>query len=114
MENNIMTIDQAWKILQMEPTDDESAIKKQYKSLLPQHNPEDDPEGFKNLREAYELAVNPPKEETEQYTGPFPQVPHETAVSGNGKHRPAAQHEAVFIVRENVPSRQRLFNAAIF
>ena len=60
-----MTIDQAWKILQMEPTDDESAIKKQYKSLLPQHNPEDDPEGFKNLREAYELAVNPPKEEAE-------------------------------------------------
>ena len=60
-----MTIDQAWKTLQMEPTEDEAAIKKQYKTLLPQHNPEDDPEGFKNLREAYELALHPPKEEHE-------------------------------------------------
>lgn len=60
-----MTIDQAWKILKMEPTEDEAAIKKQYKALLPEHNPEDDPEGFKNLREAYELAVDPPKEEAQ-------------------------------------------------
>ena len=58
-----MDIKEAWKILQMDPTEDEAAIKKQYKLLLPKHNPEDDPEGFKSLREAYELALNPPKEE---------------------------------------------------
>lgn len=58
-----MEITQAWKILEMEPTEDEAAIKKQYHALLPKHNPEDDPEGFKNLREAYELALHPPKEE---------------------------------------------------
>ena len=65
-----MTIDQAWKTLQMEPTEDEAAIKKQYKTLLPQHNPEDDPEGFKNLREAYELALHPPKEDKEKEPAP--------------------------------------------
>ncbi|MBR3305886.1 MAG: tetratricopeptide repeat protein [Lachnospiraceae bacterium] len=58
-----MDIRQAWKILEMEPTEDSAEIKKQYRSLLPKFNPEDDPEGFKALREAYELALNPPKEE---------------------------------------------------
>nr|MCR4641492.1 J domain-containing protein [Lachnospiraceae bacterium] len=61
-----MEITEAFRILQMEKTDDEAAIKKQYRSLLPLHNPEDDPEGFKALREAYELALHPPKEEKEE------------------------------------------------
>ncbi|MCR4642244.1 MAG: tetratricopeptide repeat protein [Lachnospiraceae bacterium] len=61
-----MEIAEAFKILQMEKTDDEAAIKKQYRSLLPLHNPEDDPEGFKALREAYELALHPPKDEEEK------------------------------------------------
>ena len=51
-----MLIEKAWNILKMDPTTDESAIKTQYRTLLPQHNPEDDPDGFRELREAYETA----------------------------------------------------------
>lgn len=53
-----MTIQNAWKTLEMEPTTNESAVKAQYRHLLPLHNPEDDPEGFRNLREAYEAAIS--------------------------------------------------------
>ena len=48
----------AWKILGIEPTEDEGKLKAQYHKLLVGVNPEDDPEGFKRLREAYETAVD--------------------------------------------------------
>lgn len=48
----------AWKILGIEPTEDEEKLKAQYHKLLVGVNPEDDPEGFKRLREAYETAVD--------------------------------------------------------
>ncbi|NGO00231.1 J domain-containing protein [Grimontia sp. S25] len=43
-----------WATLDLEPTQDESVIKKAYRVKLRQHHPEDDPEGFKRVREAYE------------------------------------------------------------
>ncbi len=46
-----------WRILDMEPSKDEKILKDRYRQLLPAHNPEDDPEGFKQLREAYEEAL---------------------------------------------------------
>ena len=46
-----------WKILGIEQTRDENEIKTAYRKLLPSFNPEDDPEGFKNLREAYDMAM---------------------------------------------------------
>lgn len=45
-------------ILDMEPTTDEDRLKERYHELLRGTNPEDDPEGFKRLREAYETAVS--------------------------------------------------------
>lgn len=44
-------------ILGMEATNDSRLIKMAYREKLVQVNPEDDPEGFKNLREAYEEAL---------------------------------------------------------
>lgn len=47
----------AFAVLGLEPTKDENAIRNAYRTKLPLTNPEDDPEGFKQLREAYETAL---------------------------------------------------------
>lgn len=55
-----------WKILGIEKTKDEEAIKTAYRSKLRYVNPEDDEEGFKELRRAYEEALEyASQEETE-------------------------------------------------
>ena len=46
-----------WEILGIEDTADEAAVREAYRQRLLHTNPEDDPEGFKMLREAYEKAV---------------------------------------------------------
>ena len=46
-----------WKILGIEATRDEKEIKKAYQEQLQKHHPEEDPEGFRQLREAYEAAL---------------------------------------------------------
>lgn len=46
-----------WKILGIEKTKDEEAIKTAYRRKLRDVNPEDDQEGFKELRRAYEEAL---------------------------------------------------------
>jgi len=43
-----------WEILALPPTDDRDTIRQAYMTMLPQYNPEDDPEGFLRLRTAYE------------------------------------------------------------
>ena len=69
-----------WKILGIEQTKDEDAIKAAYRNRLHYVNPEDDEEGFKELRRAYEEAleyVNQEEEdslhnvdnETQEYSG---------------------------------------------
>ena len=46
-----------WKILEIEKTKDEEVIKAAYRNKLRYVNPEDDEEGFKELRRAYEEAL---------------------------------------------------------
>lgn len=51
----------SWEFLGIAPTEDESLIKRAYLAKLPLHHPEEDPEGFKQLREAMEDALKTAK-----------------------------------------------------
>ena len=57
-----------WKVLELEPTKDEEQIKTRYQKLLLGVNPEDDPEGFKRLRQAYEGAIELARKSEEEGT----------------------------------------------
>lgn len=60
-----MELKEIWDILNVGETKDEEEIKQAYRNKLVSVNPEDDAEGFKQLREAYEYAiriVNEPEE----------------------------------------------------
>ena len=46
-----------WKTLGIAATDDEHDIKKAYTARVKRANPEDDPEAFQQLRQAYEFAL---------------------------------------------------------
>lgn len=46
-----------WEILGIDPTDNKEIIQKAYYGKLPEYHPEENPEGFKKLREAYEKAI---------------------------------------------------------
>jgi len=46
-----------WQILGVEPSHDKRTIRRAYAKRVKQCHPEDDPEGFKRLREAYEWAL---------------------------------------------------------
>jgi hypothetical protein len=50
-----------WEILGLAPTADMSAIKKAYAGKTKLYHPEDDPQGFQRLREAYEFALKQAK-----------------------------------------------------
>ena len=69
---------QVWKVLGIEPTKDEKQIKARYRELLPQHNPEDDAEGFKLLREAFDEAIRliDAPEENEEESRPDDAIEH--------------------------------------
>ncbi|MED4533567.1 hypothetical protein ABET51_21045 [Metabacillus fastidiosus] len=60
-----------WDILGIEPTDEISAIKKAYAKKLKIHHPEDDPEGYQRLREAYDSVLKQQKERKRNSSVPF-------------------------------------------
>jgi hypothetical protein len=47
-----------WSVLELDRDADERSIKRQYARLLKVNRPDDDPEAFQRLREAYEHALN--------------------------------------------------------
>ena len=62
-----------WKILGIEKTDDEDAIKAAYLARLADHHPEEDPDGFMELRSSFEQAMSG-REQEEQGPQADPQV----------------------------------------
>lgn len=67
-----MNVIEMFRVLGIEPTKDEKSIKQAYREKLTVTNPEDNPEGFKRLRAAYEEACayasrqEAPEEEAEK------------------------------------------------
>ncbi|MDE5718413.1 MAG: J domain-containing protein [Lachnospiraceae bacterium] len=64
----------AFQILGLSETRDEAKIRQGYLTLLKATNPEDDPEGFKRLREAYEEALRFAGEQEEEEEQPQGEV----------------------------------------
>ena len=52
-----MNFDEAFKILEIEPTDDKKKIKIAYSKMLKKYHPEDFPEMFMRINEAYRIAL---------------------------------------------------------
>lgn len=52
-----MSIQDSFKILGIQETLDKDAIRNAYRALLADNNPEENPDGFKRLRTAYEVAL---------------------------------------------------------
>lgn len=52
-----MNFDKAFKILEIEPTDDKKKIKIAYSKILKEYHPEEFPEMFMKIREAYQTAL---------------------------------------------------------
>lgn len=66
-----------WSTLGIAPTNDINEIRAAYRARLPGVHPEDDPEGFQNLRKAYEQALQQAREapvEMAETTGQEPDV----------------------------------------
>ena len=63
---NRMEKELIFHILEMDGLTDERAVKAAYRKKLKVTNPEDDPEGFRKLREAYEQALMLLQEEREK------------------------------------------------
>jgi hypothetical protein len=64
-----VTLERAREILGVDASADAGTVRRAYLRLLKKHNPERDPEGFKQLREAFERARDPYGFDA---SGPFP------------------------------------------
>ena len=53
----ILNFDEAFKILKIEPTDDKKKIKVAYSKMLKKYHPEEFPEMFMKINEAYRVAL---------------------------------------------------------
>lgn len=66
-----------WDVLKIEQTKDKDALKKAYRMRLSSVNPEDDPEGFMELRKAYEEAVHLADQTEEEFDVAVPDTPEQ-------------------------------------
>ena len=78
-----------WQLLGIEPTGDQRAIKKAYRGLLKEHGPEDDPDMFMRIREAYEQACELARD-FQPSKAPFKMPPNEHIEESGVESTPAS------------------------
>ncbi len=100
---------EAFLILGIEITKDEKAIKNAYRDRLTVTNPEDDPEGFKRLRRAYEEACRYAVEDEDDEE----ETPRDTTPSGLWLERAAGIYSNIR-TRRDVEVWKELFNDELF
>lgn len=101
---------EAFQILGIEATKDERALKNAYRERLAVTNPEDDPEGFKRLRSAYDEACRYAKEAED--TAPE-EAPRDTTPSGLWLEK-AVEIYGNIRSRQNVELWKALFDDDVF
>lgn len=71
-----------WTILGIEPTEDPRTIKRAYARLLRENHPEDNPEGFQQVNQAYQQALKYRANEVEwEYEPELPEIPNDENAS---------------------------------
>lgn len=103
-----MKVEEIFYTLGIEPTKDEAAIKKAYRDRLVLTNPEDNPEGFKLLRQAYEEACVYAKQEDKEE-----EEEQDTTPSGLWVEKAAKIYKSIS-ARCNVEEWKALFDEEIF
>ena len=104
-----MQIEEIFSILGIEPTKDEKAIKNAYRVQLVHTNPEDDPEGFKKLRTAYEEACTYARSQDEEQ-----EIPEEDTTPSGIWVSKAAKLYGNLSTRCNEELWRKLFDEDIF
>jgi curved DNA-binding protein CbpA len=67
--------EEALVVLGVGAADDAAAVKKAYRRAVVQHPPDTDPDGFRRVRDAYELLCDPWKHAEDLLLRPLPEVP---------------------------------------
>ncbi|MDE6701857.1 MAG: J domain-containing protein, partial [Acetatifactor sp.] len=105
-----MEMTECFLVLGIEPTKDERMIKNAYREKLAVTNPEDDPEGFKRLRAAYEEASVYAKRSDEEEEA---QAEQDTTPSGLWVERVTEIYTSIRS-RQNLELWKALFDDDIF
>lgn len=107
-----MNLDESFTVLGIERTKDKGMIKTAYRALLSQNNPEDHPEEFKRLRQAYETAVK--YADSREEDAPEKETDVEDATPSG---RIAAEFKSIYAnmeMRRNPAVFEEFFNKDIF
>lgn len=105
-----MELLEVFQILEIEATKDERAIKNAYRNKLAVTNPEDDPEGFKRLRAAFEAACQYAKTSDEEEA---PQEERDETPSGLWVEKFARIYDNIK-TRQDVTAWDELFKEDVF